>query len=101
MIDQTLFELMNREIDGDITTAERQYLREELGRNAEARTEYDRLVLAALALRRVPRVAPPGTLKTSVMADIHRWHALNRKPAFWVQKIRSHLVDWRGGGASP
>lgn len=101
MIKPALFELMNRDIDGDITAAERQYLRQELDGDAEARADYDRLVLAAATLRRVPRVAPPETLKASVMADIHRSRALNRKRAFSVQNIMSHLADWWAVGMSP
>ena len=101
MIKPTLIELMNRDIDGDITAAERQYLRQELDGNAEARADYERLVLAAAALRRLPRVAPPETLKASVMADIHRSGALNRKRTFLVQNIMSHLADWWTVGLSP
>lgn len=79
MIDQELKELIQRDIDGTTTPAERERVHCHLADSPEARDYYNKLTCLAAELGKVRMVNPPTQLKPFVMARLphrvdHRQH---------------------------
>lgn len=70
MIDHTIDDLMQREIDGANSAADSSRLQEMLSRDPAARTRYEELAALAAALARVAPVAPPAGLKDDILAAL-------------------------------
>lgn len=75
MVSKEYIELMNRDVDGIISPADRTKLRQFLDANEEGRTYYEGLVLAASELSRLTPEPPPADLKRSVMAQVTAYQA--------------------------
>jgi len=70
MIDNKYIELMNKEIDGEITKAEQEKLNRYLSANPEAQNFYDELRQTSDLLGTIPRVEPSPNIKKYVMNSI-------------------------------
>jgi len=70
MIDKKYIELMNKEIDGEITTIEQQRLHSYLSANPEAQKFHDELCQTSELLSKMPGVAPAPNIKKYVMNSI-------------------------------
>ncbi len=89
MIDRRIVTLINGEVDGLNSPEQSEFLRQELGRNPEARDLLESLRKLERALSSMPSLAPPAGLKKSVMRSISARQARAGKPA-----RRFALVDW-------
>jgi hypothetical protein len=89
MIDESLVELIQRDIDGVCTPEESSRLQEILRTNLEARRTHEDLRLVATRLNSITPAEPPRTLKPSVLRAIDA----RRRPA----ARKSVLSAWIGG----
>jgi len=81
MIDEKYIELINKEIDGIITSDEKARLHAYLERNFEAKNIYQEQIQTAKLLNRVPAIEPPPNLKKRIMnsIDLNRYTVKERK----------------------
>ena len=89
MIDRKIVALINGEVDGVNTPDQSEFLRQELGRNPEARDLLESLRTLERTLSSVPSVDPPTGLKQSIMRSIPARQVRARKP-----EPRVGLIGW-------
>ena len=68
MLDEKSFELLNAEIDGELSAADRAELSRRLLGSPELRAVRDELRLACAELERCPQVEPPAGLREKILA---------------------------------
>ncbi|MBI5265647.1 MAG: hypothetical protein HY851_00290 [candidate division Zixibacteria bacterium] len=94
MINKEYIELMNRDIDGVISPADRTKLRQFLDASEEGRTYYEGLVLASSELSRLTPELPPADLKRSVMAQVSAYHAGRARYHRPEHNLVDRLFNW-------
>lgn len=90
-------ELINKEIDGEITSAEKEQLTQVISNDAQARKSYQELVNIASRLNDVELIDPPRSLfskiQRSIDPDLYKTHT-NHLPGFW-QELQQFLLPKR------
>jgi hypothetical protein len=83
MIDNIYIALMHKEMDQEISDAEKTRLKNYLSKNTEAREVYQQLLLVNKSLSAVEQINAPGGLKSDILnrIDQHLYRADNKKPA--------------------
>jgi hypothetical protein len=79
MDNQIYIDLMNRQIDGELTPDEERMLKEYLSENKNARKMYEELLSLSKVLERVPQIDPPKHLSRSIMSSISKNRNLELK----------------------
>jgi len=93
-------ELINRDIDGDITEKEVSELRSHLARDPESQAYHEDLRKVAGWLQRVPPAEAPPSLKPQVMAEVRVRSLAQETPTTGTPR-RPFLERWFGGGLLP
>jgi hypothetical protein len=116
MLDDRCLELLNGEIDGDLSAADRAELSRRLLESSDVRTARDALRLACAELDRVPRVDPPADLRERILAAVnvpatdrigaasgrHRWSGPGwRYAAVFAGGVLISLVAMEAGRGIP
>ena len=70
MLDDTIINLINKAVDGTLSSKEKSRLDEILSVNEEAQQCYQDLKETVLVLEHVPHLEPPPELKSDVIAQI-------------------------------
>jgi hypothetical protein len=84
MIEEQYIELINKEIDGELTTIEQEKLHSYLGSNPDAQNFYDELRQTANLLSQIPKVEPSPNIKKYVMntIDLKRYSTAKKRIRF-------------------
>jgi hypothetical protein len=84
MIDKKNIELINKDIDGEITTIEQQRLHSFLNANPEAQKFHDKLRQISELLNKIPKVEPSPNIKKYVMnsIDLTRYSTAKKRIRF-------------------
>ena len=83
-IDQHILELINADIDGEITPADRERLRAELQSNPEAQKHHDEMTKLVRSLDALPSKTPPPHMRHNIMDTVNAIpHQRRDEVPFW------------------
>ena len=82
-------ELINRDLDGDLSPSERRTLEQALRRNASARNLHAELKAVSTALSSVRQVEPPANLGNRIRADVRSRVSAPRERRSWLESLRA------------
>jgi anti-sigma factor RsiW len=91
MTGEQLRELINRDVDGDLSPSERRELTGALRRNASARKLHAEIKALGTALSSVRQVEPPANLGNRIRADIRSRIRAPHPRRTWVESFRALL----------
>jgi hypothetical protein len=89
MTGDQLHELIQRDVDGDLSPSERRALTQALRRNASARKLHAELKAVGTTLSSVRQVEPPANLGNRIRADVHSRVATPHPRRTWVESLRT------------
>lgn len=90
--DKKLLDLMHRDLDGDLTPAEKTELDFGLDNDKAAKQLYINLKAADAALASVPEADPPAGMKAAIMNQVRPWP--KPRPS-WIARVRQNLLAFR------
>jgi hypothetical protein len=103
MIEQSILELINKDIDGVCTPEESSRLQEILRTNPEAGKLHEDLRLLAVTLQKMPVAEPPRSLKPAILRSLEAKSAPRHRTssaAGWFTGVLGRLsrlsLNWRG-----
>ena len=90
MVDQKYIVLMHKDIDDEISAAERILLLDYISKNSEAETLYQQLILVNKSLSDVKEIDPPAGLKPTIIAAIDpQRYSQNIKKETYINIVRT------------
>ena len=89
MTGEQIRELINRDLDGDLSPTERRTLEQALRRNASARKLHAELKSLGTALSSVRQVEPPANLGNRIRADVRSRISVPQPRRTWMDSLRA------------
>jgi hypothetical protein len=89
MTGEQLHDLINRDVDGDLSPSERRALTQALRRNASARKLHAEIKALAATLSSVRQVDPPAHLGNRIRAEVHSRISPPHTRRTWVESLRA------------
>jgi hypothetical protein len=91
MTGEQLRELINRDVDGDLSPSERRELTGALRRNASARKLHTEIKALGTALSSVRQVEPPANLGNRIRADVRSRISTPPPRRTWLESLRAFV----------